>query len=153
MNDIKEEAVQKEKNLEEEIWRDVTNIDDMIKISNGDSSDTLKLFEERHKLLADLTKVHQIKEENKARSYQIDSESLNKLKEIQSNERIRNQEIQADLKKESIHNKIAIATFSISTIIGIWAVIKTFKFDDQNTITSTLGRSSINNVVSKLFKR
>jgi len=59
---------------------------------------------------------------------------------------IRSQMIQLETarnesKWKKIEILVGVGTFVITTSIGIWKVVKTFKFDSNGTITSTLGRS------------
>ena len=51
-----------------------------------------------------------------------------------------------------ISNYITIGTFVGTSLISIWAVLKTFKFDEDGTITSTLGRGILNGIIPK-FKQ
>lgn len=73
-----------------------------------------------------------------------DKETMEALYKEKNN--IRSQMIQLEtVKNETKWKKVeifvGIGTFVITTGIGIWKVIKTFKFDREGTITSTLGRS------------
>lgn len=80
-------------------------------------------------------------------------ETLFGLKDKIHNELIKLEEIESENKRENVRNKITIVTFAITTLVGVWTVLKTFKFDQVATITSTLGRNSVINVVSRMFKR
>lgn len=62
-------------------------------------------------------------------------------------------QIEAENKREKIRNGINLGTFFVTTTVGVLTIIKTFAFDEDNTMTSTLGRSSVSNVVSKLFRK
>ena len=55
--------------------------------------------------------------------------------------------------KDRIRNGITIGTFVITSGISIYAISKTFKFDQVGTITSTLGRNILSGVVPKLGKK
>lgn len=60
---------------------------------------------------------------------------------------------QSDIKedfKDKVKNIITISTFVISTGISIYAIRKTFKFDETSTVTSTLGRNILNSTVPKM---
>lgn len=78
---------------------------------------------------------------------------LIKLEQANLDVELKKSQIEAEDKREKIRNGITIGTFAITTGVSIWTVIKTFNFDRDATITSTLGRTSISNAVSKLFKR
>ena len=55
--------------------------------------------------------------------------------------------------RDKIRNRITIVTFGISTAISLYAIVKTFRFDQDSTVTSTLGRNILNSVIPKLFKK
>ena len=55
--------------------------------------------------------------------------------------------------RDRIRNGITIGTFVITSGISIYAISKTFKFDQVGTITSTLGRNILSGVVPKLGKK
>lgn len=74
-------------------------------------------------------------------------------KERIRNELIKVEQIEAENNREKVRNMITVGTFGVSTLVGIWTVVKTFKFDNVATVTSTLGRSNIMNTVSRMFKR
>ncbi len=61
-------------------------------------------------------------------------------------------EIEAENKREKIRNGITIGTFAITSMISIWAVIKTFRFDQEGTVTSTLGRGILSGLIPKFKK-
>ena len=61
-------------------------------------------------------------------------------------------EIEAENKREKIRNGITIGTFTITSMISIWAVLKTFKFDQEGTVTSTLGRGILSGIIPKFKK-
>lgn len=61
-------------------------------------------------------------------------------------------EIETENKREKIRNGITIGTFVITSAISIWAVLKTFEFDREGTVTSTLGRGILGNIIPKFKK-
>lgn len=61
-------------------------------------------------------------------------------------------QLESEAKQEKIRNGIAIGTFIGTSFISIVGLIKTFKFDETSTPTSTLGRGILNNTILKLFK-
>ena len=61
-------------------------------------------------------------------------------------------EIEAENKREKIRNGIVIGTFTVTSMISIWAVLKTFKFDQEGTVTSTLGRGILSGLIPKFKK-
>ena len=118
--------------LEEALWKDYNDLDDLIKIvSEDDVNRKNALLEERDKIRQELIKL-----------------------EINKNDcGIKKEEITAEDQRELIRNRIAIATFVISTGLSLYAIIRTFRFDQESTVTSTLGRSILNGVIPKMFKR
>jgi hypothetical protein len=78
---------------------------------------------------------------------------LIKVEQIEADREMKNREIESDNRNEKIRNRITIATFAVSTVVSIYTVVKTFRFDQGATVTSTLGRNVLNNVTSKIFKR
>ena len=69
------------------------------------------------------------------------------------NELLKLKQLESENKRKKKRNIISIVSFIITTLVGIWTVIKAYKFDETATMTSTLGRSSVSNVVSKLFRK
>ena len=69
------------------------------------------------------------------------------------NELFKLEQLDSENKREKTRNTISIVTFIVTTLVGIWTVLKTFKFDQESTVTSTLGRTSLTNIVSRMFKR
>lgn len=92
--------------------------------------------------------------EYKTMSEEVDHirNELLKLKQIDNDRIIKENEIKNENRKEKIRNIITIATFSCSTLISLITINKTFKFDEGATVTSTLGRGVLNSVVPKFFK-
>lgn len=113
------------------LWADYNKVSEQIgNLKTSDEGYEL-LLEERDKIRNELIKLEQANMEANTKKSQIEAEN----------------------KREKTRNGITIGTFVVSTGIGVWTVIKTFKFDQDSTMTSTLGRNSVNNVVSKLFRR
>ena len=69
------------------------------------------------------------------------------------NELIKVEQIESENNREKIRNGITIGTFVVTTGVSIYAIAKTFKFDQVATVTSTLGRNILNGVVPKMLKR
>lgn len=92
--------------------------------------------------------------EYKTMSEEVDHirNELLKLKQIDNDRIIKENEIKNENRKEKIRNIITIVTFSCSTLISLITINKTFKFDEGATVTSTLGRGVLNSVVPKFFK-
>ena len=115
----------------ETLWADYSKVSKQI--------DSLDIKDERYETL--------LEERDKIRN------ELIKLDTASMDVEVKKLQIEAENKREKIRNGINIRTFFVTTTVGVLTVIKTFAFDEDNTMTSTLGRSSISNVVSKLFRR
>lgn len=59
--------------------------------------------------------------------------------------------IQMDNEKKErlIQNSIAISGIIIPVVVTIWGTLKTFKFEEEGTVTSMLGRGFINKLLPK----
>lgn len=77
---------------------------------------------------------------------------LVKLESVTTDAKMKKAEIEANDKRSKIGNYITIGTFVISTGVTIWAVLKTFKFDQEGTVTSTLGRGILGSILPKTKK-
>lgn len=113
------------------LWSDYKKVSDQIENLKPTDEKYELLLEERDKIRNELIKLEQA-------NLDVD------LKKLQ---------IEAENKREKVRNGITIGTFAVTTCVSIWTVVKTFRFDQDSTVTSTLGRTSITNVVSKMFKR
>lgn len=90
----------------------------------------------------------------------MDTENENYKMWLEEEDKVRNElikliQIESENKRELIRNIITCTTFGISFIGGVWAVLASFQFDKDSTLTSTNGRNIITNFVSKtlMFKR
>lgn len=119
------------KETKETLWADYNKVSKQI--------DSLEIKDENYELL--------LEERDKLRNELIKLDTANM--EID----LKRDQIKAENKREKIRNYITIGTFSVTTIVGVWSVVKTFKFDEGATVTSTLGRNILNGVVPKVFKR
>lgn len=118
--------------IEETLWSNYEEINDLINGSDIDNEKNYKLLlEERDKIRNELINVDQFEQETDLKISQIECENM----------------------KDRIRNCISIGTFIITTGVSIYAISKTFKFDQQATITSTLGRNILNGVIPKMGKR
>lgn len=119
------------KKVREALWQDYEAISSQIGNLKADDDSYKSALEERDKVRNELIKLAQIEEENKVKISQIEAED----------------------RREKIRNGITIGTFAVSTGVSIYAIAKTFKFDQVATVTSTLGRNILNGVVPKMLKR
>lgn len=58
-------------------------------------------------------------------------------------------QIGEDAKREKTKNRITIGTFTVTTGLSLYALLRTFKFDETDTVTSTLGRNILNSFLPK----
>ena len=118
--------------VEDALWQDYNDVSNRIKgLTDVNSNEYLDAVAERDKLRNELIKLEQIDNDTKVKVLQIEAEN----------------------KREKIRNGISIGTFVISTGVSLYAITKTFKFDQVATVTSTLGRNILNGVVPKMLKR
>lgn len=130
------------KRIKETLWADYEAISNEIKSCESSSENYKLKLEERDRIRNELIKVEQNDMEAKARKDQLEAES--KMKEAQ---------ISAENKRELIRNGITIVTFLVTTAVSVAAIDRTFKFDDNGTFTSTLGRSILSGIIPRPFKR
>lgn len=130
--------------IEETLWSDYNEVSAELKDyqqENGNERYKL-LLDKQDKLRNELIELGKVNTEAKLKKQQITTEA--KIKEAQ---------IEAENKRELIRNGITIATFVITTTVSVLAIDKTFKFDEEATLTSTLGRSILSGIIPKPFKR
>ena len=120
-------------NIKKALWEDYKAVNDLIDdLSIDDEGGAYKIaLEERDKIRNELIKLVQIEQEDKTNYKQIQSEN----------------------KRDKIRNIINVVTFGVSTCVSVYSIIRTFKFDQTATVTSTLGRNILNGVVPKMLKR
>lgn len=118
-------------NIEEALWKDYSALGDLLSVMGNDNERKGSILEERDKIRNELIKLEQSKNDI----------------------RIKREEIDAENEREKVRNRITIATFGVSTAISLYAIIRTFRFDQESTVTSTLGRSILNGVIPKLFNK
>lgn len=117
--------------IEETLWTDYSAVSDLVKILDNSDERKKELLDERDKIRNELLKLEQCKNEIT----------------------IKRDEIKAESEREKIRNRITVTTFTVSTMLSLYAIIRTFKFDQESTVTSTLGRNILNGVIPKMFKR
>ena len=119
------------KETRELLMEDYRKASDLIKVVPPDSKDLEKLMKERDDIRNELIKVDSVELDVK----------------------LKKEESKAEDKREMIRNGITIGTFIVTSGISIWAVLKTFKFDEVGTITSTLGRGIIGGFAPKIKQK
>lgn len=117
--------------IKETLWSDYKKVSELITVLEPKDENYELLLEERDKIRNELLKLEQANMETEVKKGQIEAEN----------------------KREKTRNGITIGTFTVSTALSLYAIVKTFKFDQDSTVTSTLGRNILNGVVPKIFKR
>ena len=117
--------------IEEALWENYKKAKNRIDSLNVGSDDYVAASEELDRIRNELIKAKQIEKETEVKRFQIESEN----------------------KREKTRNRISITTFTITTLVSVYGLWKTFKFDEDATITSTLGKGILNGVTPKLFRR
>lgn len=90
-------------------------------------------------------------DEYKVVSAEIDSirKELIDVGKTEAESDIKKTQIEVDTKRDKTKNAITIGTFTITTGLSVYALIKTFKFDETDSVTSTLGRNILNSFLPK----
>ena len=117
--------------IEDALWEEYDHLGDLIKVIDNEDDRKSSLLKQRNDIRMELIKLEQSR-----------SEGL-----------IKRAEIRAEDEREKARNRINIIMFSVSTSLSLFTIIKTFRFDQEGTITSTLGRNILNGVIPKMFKR
>ena len=119
------------KKIRDALWLDYQKVSSQIEGLQVNADGYKAVLDERDRIRNEILELTKIEEERNTKLLQIESEN----------------------KRENIRNGITIGTFIISTGVSLYAINKTFKFDQVATVTSTLGRSILNGVVPKMLKR
>lgn len=93
---------------------------------------------------------------NQIKNLQIEDNKYEMLLRTQDNLRneiVKLEQMESENKREILRTIRDGVTFVGSLAFGIWTVVKTFKFDENSSVTSTLGRSVLNNAIPKILKR
>lgn len=127
--------------IEEALWNDYNDAKSKL---NGLSLDDKKaevLIKERDNIRNELIE------------YDKSVKELELKKQLSENDvKLKSKQLTTEQKNELMRNGIAIGTFLISTTVSIFTIVKTFRFDEESSVTSTMGRGVLNGVVPKLFK-
>lgn len=105
-------------------------------------------YEETKKLLEDLEPGT---DEYKMVSAEVDNirKELIDVGKTDIESDIKKTQIEEDTKREKTKNCITIGTFTVTTGLSLYALLRTFKFDETDTVTSTLGRNILNSFLPK----
>lgn len=117
--------------IKEALWSDYENVSGLIKGLDRKDEHYKSAVEERDNIRNELLKLEQIEAEKVMNERQIKFES----------------------RKELIHEIINVTTFTVSTLVSVFSIIQTFRFDDHSTITSTLGRNILSGAIPKASRR
>lgn len=117
--------------IESALWQDYNDVSNRMKGLEVNSNEYFDAVKEKDEIRNELLKLEQINNDTMVKVSQIEAEN----------------------KREKVRNRITIGTFVVSTGVSLYAICKTFKFDQVATVTSTLGRNILNGVVPKMLKR
>lgn len=112
------------------VMKDYNQTGDFITVIGPEHENYGKVAKDRDDIRKELIQIATVEMENETKRFEIETEN----------------------KREKIRNRITIGTFAITSIISIWAVVKTFKFDEEGTVTSTLGRGILGGIMPKFKK-
>lgn len=119
------------KKITDTLWENYTKVNEQIEKLEVNDEQRQVLYEERDKIRNELIKIAQANMEMEVKKSQIEAEN----------------------DREKTRNIITLGTFAVTTGVSVYAIARTFKFDQVATVTSTLGRNILNGVVPKMFKR
>lgn len=86
------------------------------------------------------------------RAIEIDKlnlEAEEKAKNREKDSEFKQQQMEEEKKDRLIRNCISAAGVVIPSLLTIWGTVKTFKFEEEGTITSSIGRGFINKLLPK----
>lgn len=79
----------------------------------------------------------------------LEIESEKASEQLNANSDLKWQEIEANSKDRKTQNRIAIAGLIVNSALIVWGTLKTFKFDNTSTVTSTLGRDILRRFIPR----
>lgn len=79
----------------------------------------------------------------------LEIESEKASEQLNASSDLKWQEIEANSKDRKTQNRIAIAGLIVNSALIVWGTLKTFKFDNTSTVTSTLGRDILRRFVPR----
>jgi len=127
--------------IEEALWNDYNDAKSKLDGLSLDDKKAEVLVKERDNIRNELIE------------YDKSVKELELKKQLSENDvKLKSKQLTTEQKNELMRNGIAIGTFLISTTVSIFTIIKTFRFDEESSVTSTMGRGVLNGVVPKLFK-
>ena len=108
-------------------------------------------YEENTKLISD-----QAVDSNEYRSFKDERDRIRKelveVVQMEENEINKEKELKSVNRNEIIRNSIKIGSIIITSLISIYSLKKTFKFDEDATLTSTLGKGIVRDTATKIFR-
>lgn len=119
------------KTVKEALWQNYKDVENKLKNLDVKNENYAVLLDERDKIRSQLIKIEQLEQDKIVKDEQLEFEKQN----------------------EFIKNTISVATFSLNLLVCVGMAAKTFNFDNNSTITSTMGRGILNNFIPKLFRR
>ena len=79
----------------------------------------------------------------------LESDSKEKVVVMENENNFKLKQMEEEQKDRLIRNGIAVAGIVIPSLITIWGTVKSLKFEEEGTITTTIGRGFINKLLPK----
>lgn len=119
-----------EKLLQEEIESEIKNLEDL----EMGSEDYTKSVDGLVKLMD--------------RAIELEKFDADKAKE-ESNFDLKVEQLEHEKKDSKIRNYLTAAGIVVPSVITIWGVLKSFRFEETGTVTTAIGRGFINKLIPK----
>ena len=128
--------------IKEILLKDSNEVNELIKETPVNAEEYTHLLNLKDDIRNELIKLEQ-----------IEKDADMKYEQIVQDTNVRRSQIESENKREKHRNIITIVTFGVGTIVSVVGMYKTFKFDKDSTVTSTLGKDILRGFVPRLFKR
>ena len=79
----------------------------------------------------------------------IEIDNENKAEERKMEESLKLKQMKEERTDRWVKNGIAVGTIVVSTAVTIWGTIKSFEFEKEGTITTSIGRGFISKLIPK----
>lgn len=128
------------------------NIDDLLQEEIEQEFDDLKSIEmgtEKYKASVDgLAKL--VDRAIELKKFDADRDDKESELEVKSKDlELKEQQAENNRKDQLIRNSISIASVVVPTLVTIWGTLKTFKFEEEGSITTNIGRGFINKIIPR----
>lgn len=83
----------------------------------------------------------------------IEAERDDKAEALEREERLKLQQMRDDRIDKIVKNGLTLGTFIGSVCLYVWGAKSAFRFEETGTISSTMGRGYLGQLIPKLFKK